>query len=93
MNSPNIILLITLFVTQLSFGQKPVIGVKAGLAFSNATIKLANPDIYNSEIKTSTRTGALGGVYLDVPSGKKFLLRPGIEVVSKGTRDGNDLDY
>ena len=78
-------LLITLFIAKFSFGQKPVIGIKAGLALSNATIKPANPDPYNPTVKTSTRIGVLGGVYVDIPSGKRIIFRPGIEVVSKGT--------
>ena len=40
MNYLKNILLITLFITKFSFGQKPVIGIKAGVAFSNVTINL-----------------------------------------------------
>ncbi len=77
-------LLITIFITQFSFGQKTVIGIKAGIALSNATIRPAG--MGTSVPKTSTRVGILGGVYLDVPSGKELIFRPGIEIVSKGTR-------
>lgn len=74
-------LIITFFVTQFSFGQKPTIGIKAGLAFSNVTI---NPTTPNSYFSSSGRTRVLGGVYLNVPSGKKLIFRPGAEIVFKG---------
>jgi hypothetical protein len=76
-------LIITFFITQLSFGQKPTIGVKAGLVFSNATINHTSPDTY---LKTSGKNSVLGGVYLNVPSGKKLIFRPGAEIVSKGVK-------
>jgi hypothetical protein len=74
-------LIITFFITQFSFGQKPSIGIKAGLAFSNVTI---NSTSTGADVKTSGRTSVLGGVYLNVPSGKKLIFRPGAEIVSKG---------
>jgi len=77
-------LLITFFITKFSFGQKPVFGIKVGIALANATIK---PNPYTS--KTSTRTGALGGIYLDVPLRKELIFRPGVEVVSKGVRQND----
>lgn len=81
-------LLITIFITKFSFGQKPVIGIKAGIAFSNATIRPAG--MGTSVPKTSIRVGILGGIYLNVPSGKELIFRPGIEIVSKGTRQKDD---
>ena len=82
------ILLITIVSTKFSFGQKPVIGINLGIALSNSSIEYADPDGYRP--KTSTRTGAMGGVYLDFKSGDKMIIRPGIEVVSKGFRDENN---
>lgn len=83
------IFLITLFfITPFSFGQKPAIGIKAGLAFSNATIEHTNPDD-GAPYKAPARAGVLGGLFLDIPSGKKLIVRPGIEVVSKGWKEGN----
>lgn len=87
------ILLIPLFITNLSFGQKPVFGIKAGLALANATIKPANPDPYNPYYTTSTKVGALAGIYLDIFSGNKIIFRPGAEVVSKGTGGGNNFIF
>lgn len=82
-----VFLITSLFITKLSLGQKPAIGIKLGLAFSNATIKPV--DAETNSFATSTRTGVLGGIFLDIPSGKKLIVRPGIEVVSKGTKEGN----
>lgn len=76
-------LILTFFITQYSFGQKPSIGIKAGIAFSNATINHTSPDIYSN---TTGKNSVLGGVYLNVPSGKKILFRPGAEIVSKGVK-------
>jgi hypothetical protein len=87
-------LLITFFITEFSFGQKPVIGIKLGLALSNATINQNGTG--PSTFKTSGRTGALGGIYLDVPLSKELIFRPGVEVVSKGVREKDDyssFDY
>ena len=42
-----------------------------------------------STSKTSARTGALGGIYLDVPLRKELIFRPGVEVVSKGVRQND----
>ena len=83
-------LMIISFVTQFSFGQKPTIGIKAGLALSNATI---NPTIPDSYFKTSGKTGVVVGAYLNVPSGKKILFRPGAEIVSKGVKQQFDDTY
>ena len=85
------ILLITLFITKFSFGQKPVIGIKAGLAFANATIKQADPNAYNPDYPT--RTGPLAGIYLDIFSGQKIILRPGAEVVIKGPGEGINFTF
>ena len=76
--------ILTIGLTKSSFGQKPVVGIKAGLAFSNVTINQTG--MGTSSLKTSTRITVLGGVYLDVPSGKQLIFRPGIEIVSKGAR-------
>ena len=54
-----IFLLITFFITKFSFGQKPVFGIKAGIALSNATINQTGAD--PNTLKTSARTGAIGG--------------------------------
>jgi Outer membrane protein beta-barrel domain len=81
-------LLITFFITKFSFGQKPVFGIKAGIAFANATINQSGTG--TSPSKTSARTGALGGIYLDVPLRKELIFRPGAEVVSKGARQKDD---
>lgn len=84
------ILLSTLFITSFSFGQKPSFGIKAGLILSNATIERANFSGNNLRDNTTTRTSIAGGLYLNVPSGKKLIFRPGIEVVSKGARTKDD---
>jgi len=77
------ILLITLLTPLFCCSQKPVFGIKLGLALSNSTIEYANPGNDNSS-KPSTRTGVLGGVYVDIPAAKKLIMRPGVEVVTKG---------
>jgi hypothetical protein len=82
-------LLITFFINSFSFGQKPVFGIKIGLALSNATIDQTGG--VPSSLKTTTRTGVLGGVYLDVPLKKELFFRPGAEIVSKGVREKNDF--
>jgi hypothetical protein len=82
-----IFLLITFFITKFSFGQKPVFGIKLGLALSNATINQNGTGPSTS--KTSARTGALGGIYLDVPLRKELIFRPGVEVVPKGVRQND----
>ncbi len=71
-------------MTQFTFGQKPTIGIKTGLIFSNATFKSINQA---SDFKTSGKTSVIGGVYLNVPSGKKLIFRPGAEIMSKGVRE------
>ena len=71
------IVLITLFIPKFSFGQKPVIGIKLGIALSNSTINYSNPDPHT--VPGNTRTSVLGGVYLDIPSGKKIFIRPGCQ--------------
>ena len=71
-------LLIIVFAPFFCRSQKPTVGIKLGLALSNVTLTPDNPP------NTSTRKGILGGVYLNIPSGKKIIIRPGIEVVSKG---------
>lgn len=83
-------LILTFFITHFSFGQKPTIGIKAGLVFSNATISSISPDTY---FKTLGKTSVLGGAYLNVPSGKKLIFRPGAEIVSKGGKEGYDGNY
>ena len=70
-------------MAQFSFGQKPAIGIRAGLAFSNTTI---NSTDMAANFNHSTRTSILGGIYLDVPSGKSVIFRPGVEIISKGVR-------
>ena len=77
-------LLIALFITNLSFAQKTVIGIKLGLALSNATIDETGSG--TATYSTSTNAGILGGIYLDVPSGKELVFRPEAEIVSKGFR-------
>ncbi len=74
----------TLCISKFSFGQKPVVGIKAGIAFSNATINQNGAG--TSSPKTSTRITVLGGVYLDVSSGKQLIFRPELDIVSKGAR-------
>ena len=75
------------FITQFSFGQKPSIGIKAGLIFSNATFNSIDPV---SDFKTSGKTSVIGGVYLNVPLGQKLIFRPGAEIMSKGVREKYD---
>jgi hypothetical protein len=70
--------------TQFSFGQKPVFGIKLGVALSNATIKM-NPD--PGGYSYSTKAGLLGGIYVDLSMAKQLLFRPGAEVVFKGARE------
>ena len=74
-------LIFTFFITQCSFGQKPTIGIEFGLTLSNVTIDPVNVD---DNFKTSGKTGVVGGAYLNVPSGKKLIFRPGAEIVGKG---------
>lgn len=79
-----------LFTTGISFPQKPSIGIKAGIDLTNATIIYMTYNAESSRDKTSARIGALCGVYLDVPAGKRIILRPEIDLVSKGAKT-NDL--
>ena len=78
------------FMTQFTFGQKPTIGIKTGVVFSNATINSTNPGSY---FKISGKTSVLAGVYLNVPSGEKLIFRPGSEIVSKGVTNQFDVTY
>jgi hypothetical protein len=64
--------------------QSPKFGVKAGMAISNCRIKSVNPTT-----ETSNRLSVTGGVFVHIPIDKRFSLRPGIEVVSKGTNRYN----
>jgi hypothetical protein len=82
-------LLILFFITSSSFAQKPVFGIKLGLALSNATIDQAGA--VPSSLKTNTRIGILGGVFVDLPLKKDLIFRPGAEIVSKGSRQ--EYDY
>ena len=82
------LLLITFLLTEFSLGQKPVFGIKIGLALSNATIDQTGG--VPSSLKTTTRTGILGGIYLDVPLKKGLIFRTGAEIVSKGVREKYD---
>jgi len=75
--------------TSISSGiVKPVFGIKAGLALSNATIN--QTDTNSNPLKTSPRTGVLGGIYVDVPLGKELIFRPEADIVSKGIREKYD---
>jgi hypothetical protein len=85
MNYLKNVLILTLCITKLSLAQKPSIGIKFGLAFSNSTIEFSNPNFYPPP--ASSRTGLLGGIYVDIPGGKNFILRPGAEVVPKGGKE------
>ncbi len=84
MNNVRNILLFSSFIFVMKFcsGQKPIFGIKAGLVLSNSKLTGANPALYTNE--ASSRAGALVGVYFDIPSGKKLIFRPGVELVSKG---------
>ena len=64
------------------FSQKLVFGIKAGLALSNSTI--IDPVAFYTN-NTKTRTGLLGGVYVDISGRRKIIFRSGAEVVSKGS--------
>ena len=79
-----VFLVTTLFVAKFSFGQKPVFGIKLGVALSNATIKW-NPDPCGYSY--STKAGLLGGIYFDLSLAKQLIFRPGAEVVFKGARE------
>ena len=70
------------FTSQKSMAQKINFGIKMGLAFSNCTIKFANPS--NSFTSTS-RTGFLLGGVLNVAVSKNISFRPECDLVFKGT--------
>ncbi len=78
-----------LFTCKLSFCQKPVIGIKAGIVFSDATIQTAMPDD-PYQPNYGGRTGVTGGVFVDIPVGKKWILRTGSEIVGKGVREAGN---
>ena len=83
-------LLIALFISNLSLAQQPVLGIKLGLALSNATID-ENTTQPNSGSSFNS-VGILGGVYLDIPLANEVVFRPGAEIVSKGS-SGNSRYY
>ncbi|HWH62865.1 MAG TPA: outer membrane beta-barrel protein [Ginsengibacter sp.] len=70
---------------------KPTFGIKTGLSLSNATIKQTDTD--PRTLKTSARTGVLGGIYLDVPLAKELIFRPEGTIVSKGARQKDSNPY
>jgi hypothetical protein len=79
-----VFLVTTLLVAKFSYSQKPVFGIKLGVALSNATIKMdPNPGGYSY----STKAGLLGGIYFDLSLAKQLIFRPGGEVVFKGARE------
>lgn len=59
--------------------QKPRFGIKAGTAISNCRIKSTDPGT-----ETSKKLSVSGGLFVHIPIGKKFSLRPGVEFVGKG---------
>lgn len=63
--------------------QKPTVGLKAGLGFSDIKQKISNPD---AEFNTFMKVAFSGGVFLNVPAGKKLVFHPEILFVSKGYR-------
>jgi hypothetical protein len=84
-------LLVTFFITKFSFGQKPVFGIKLGVAISNSTI-----DQNTTGTNTSSSingVGILGGVYLDIPLTKELVFRSGAEIVSKGANGDNRYTF
>jgi len=85
-----IFLLIALFITNSSFAQKPTFGLKLGVAVSHSTID-ENTTEPNSG-SSFNGVGILGGVYLDIPLANEVVLRPGAEIVSKGS-SGNSRYY
>lgn len=86
-------LLILPFFSTLSFAQKPVFGIKIGCAISDAKIDQTDGSSYTYSY--SSKVGILGGVYTDIPLGKKLIFRPEAVIVSKGTKqkDGYSSSY
>ena len=75
-------LIIALFTTNLSFAQKPVFGLKLGLAVSHSTIDQNTTEPNSSS--SINGVGILGGVYVEIPLANEVVFRPGAEIVSKG---------
>ena len=84
-------LIIALFTTNFSFAQRPVIGLKLGLAVSHSAIDQNTPEPNSSS--SINGVGILGGVYLDIPISNEIVFRSGAEIVSKGSNRINSYYY
>lgn len=85
-----ILLIITLFISSLSFAQlKPTFGVKAGISSSgirgHAADNLTNLlDFSNGMVTTNDHTGFFAGVNTHIPLTENFSIEPGIYYSQKG---------
>jgi len=84
-------LFIHLFITNVSFAQKPVFGLKLGLAVSHSAIDENSTDPNSGS--GINGVGIIGGVYLDIPLANEVVFRPGAEIVSKGKNRINGYFY
>lgn len=78
-------LFIALSSTNFSFAQKPVLGIKLGIAMANATIIQSSSTPYS--FSTLTKVGLLAGIDGDFTVGKHLIFQPGAEIVFKGYRE------
>jgi len=79
-NAPaSCLLLIVLFSVLSAKAQKPRIGIKAGTAISNCTIKSTEP-----VIATTTKASVTAGLFVHIRLRRRFSVRSGVEYVSKG---------
>ena len=82
---PRVFFMAMLLISVVCPGQKLSFGTKAGVIFSNATIRDANAG--DPDTRVTGRTGITGGFFASMALGQKAIFRPGIEIVSKGVRN------
>lgn len=78
----------TVLLSYNTYAQKTTIGIKAGLANSNSTIKYYNTSAQSNKANSEVGLSILTGVYCNISMGKNFALRPGVELVGKGNISG-----
>ncbi len=96
MNFPTKYIFITSFIvssllSSFSFAQKPILGLKLGLAVSHPIIDQNAPE--PNAGSSTNGVGILGGIYLDIPVASEIVFRSGAEIVSKGSNRINSYYY
>jgi len=86
---PRYYLLLTVLYTYIpAQAQKPHIGVKLGMAFSNVSIRAVDPIV-----ETNTKTSVTFGFFVHIPVKGRFSIRPSMEYVSKGALSKQTIAY